>query len=416
MFVFFDAVGLGRGAAGGVAIALASSLMLFLTGRVAGMSGIIGPLASGRVPDLFSSAYVAGLLTAGALLLAVTPRTAVFGVADGPALHWIACVVGGLAVGYGSRLGSGCTSGHGIIGLARLSPRSLAAVAAFFCTGIVTAGVSRSSGLRGTLYGADATLPSPIGTFSWGLTPGLYIVPLLVTAVVGAALLAFAAAARRRGPAAATAAAATPSSPAASPTPVDAPSPSPVASAALLATAGADGEAPPSLGAMAVAAGGVWVSGVTFGLALGLSGMLDPSKVLRFLDFLGDGGWDPQLILVMGCGVMTNAVLVRVMAVGALSKTVPPLAAALGGARKPLGSLINYGPACAANRKIDAALIGGSVLFGFGWGASREVTLLRICHADPSPFRQPPPPRPPPRRPHPSPHRSDGRVSRPGHG
>jgi uncharacterized membrane protein YedE/YeeE len=73
-------------------------------------------------------------------------------------------------------------------------------------------------------------------------------------------------------------------------------------------------------------------------------------------------------MLVMGLGVATNVVLVRAMAVGALASTVPPLAAALGGSRKPLGAAINYGPACAANRKIDAALLGGSVLFGFGWG------------------------------------------------
>ena len=70
----------------------------------------------------------------------------------------------------------------------------------------------------------------------------------------------------------------------------------------------------------------------------------------------------------MGCGVAVNAVLVRSMAVGAFATTVPPFAAALGYELKPLGNVINYGPACAANRKIDAALVGGSVLFGFGWG------------------------------------------------
>jgi uncharacterized membrane protein YedE/YeeE len=70
----------------------------------------------------------------------------------------------------------------------------------------------------------------------------------------------------------------------------------------------------------------------------------------------------------MGCGVATNLVLVRVLAVGALAQTVPPFAVALGGSEKPLGKVIAYGPACAANRVIDKPLIIGSVLFGFGWG------------------------------------------------
>jgi uncharacterized membrane protein YedE/YeeE len=297
MFVFFDGVGLARGAAGGVAIAFASSLSLFLTGRVAGMSGIIGPLASGRAPPLFETAYVAGLLSAGALLLAVSPREAVFGAPDGPALHWGAAAVGGVAVGLGARLGSGCTSGHGIIGLARLSPRSLAAVAAFFATGIVTAGVSRSAALRVALYGAAAALPAPTGAYGWTLSPGLYIVPLLVAAAAGAALLAAAraraaaAAARPRdAPAAPAAEAAAEAPPPASPVASEgAPPAAPAASAALLAAPGAAGGAP-SRAALAAAAGGVWATGVAFGLALGLSGMLDPAKVLRFLDFLGDGG------------------------------------------------------------------------------------------------------------------------------
>jgi uncharacterized membrane protein YedE/YeeE len=370
MFVFVDGPGLARGAAGGVAIALSSSVVTLLTGRVAGISGIVGPLVSGRAPDLFSLAYTAGLLCAGAVLLAVSPRTAIFGAADGPALHWGACVVGGLAIGFGTRLGSGCTSGHGIIGLARLSPRSLAAVAAFFSVAIITAGVSRSSALRPTLYGAEAALPSPTGSFSWALTPDLYIVPLVVAVAAGILLFGVVATVRRRGRAVPTATSTgtpLPESSYAAPPPQSPMTPN----AALLSEDNAEGAAAAAaapLSAKVVAAAGVWVSGFAFGLALGMSGMLNPSKVLRFLDFLGDGGWDPQLILVMGCGVAANAVLVRAMAVGAFATTVPPLAAALGGAQKPLGGIINYGPACAANRKIDAALIGGSVLFGFGWG------------------------------------------------
>jgi hypothetical protein len=127
MFVHYDPVGLARGAAGGVAIALVSSLAIALTGRVAGMSGIVGALTSLRVPPLFETAYTAGLLSAGAVLLAVSPPTDVFGVVEGPSLHWAACVLGGLAVGFGARLGSAApaataSSGSPVSPRARSSP------------------------------------------------------------------------------------------------------------------------------------------------------------------------------------------------------------------------------------------------------------------------------------------------------
>ena len=382
MFVFVDGVGLVRGAVGGVAIAFSSSLLMLLTGRVSGISGIVGALTSGRRPPIFETAYVAGLLCAGALLISVSPSKAVFGPRDGPALHWGACVVGGIAVGLGTRMGSGCTSGHGIVGLARLSPRSLAAVGVFFACALLTAGVSRSNFLRGTLYGAGSDLPSPRGDWAWTLSQGMYIIPLIVTIVVMVII------------ALATAAAAAGKNEAKGPPQAQAQAPlgdesrflvaeadvAIVAAAAAAAATPLVAAAPPTAAAApkALAVVAVWASGVSFGLALGLSGMCDPNKVLRFLDFAGDGGWDPQLMLVMGCGVGTNLILIRGMAVGRFSKFVPPFAAAFEGgggglkpvasASKPLCAIINYGPACAANRVITIPFLIGALLFGFGWG------------------------------------------------
>ena len=371
MFVFFDGVGLIRGAVGGVAIAVSSSLLLFLTGRHAGMSGIIGALTSLSLLPLFETAYVLGLLCAGAFLLLVTPSSAVIGENNSPALHWLACILGGLAIGFGTRLGSGCTSGHGIVGLARLSPRSLVAVMVFFGTGIVTAGISRASFLRGTLYGAEAQLPPPLGTFSWSLSSNMYIVPLIV-AIAASILLHFAVAAYRStigAPSQPTSQ--IPSTPndhiPSTPNDVkESPAPSPTATDTLAASISVQQPQQQSLVTSLPSLFAAWVCGLCFGLSLGLSGMLDPSKVLRFLDILGDGGWDPQLILVMGLGVATNLVLMRFMTVGALSRMIPPLASDK--YAKPLGTLINYGPSCKANRVIDFSLIVGSMLFGWGWG------------------------------------------------
>ncbi|WP_022724275.1 YeeE/YedE family protein [Rhodopseudomonas sp. B29] len=119
---------------GGMLLGLSAVLLLLINGRVAGISGIVGRLLGGQHAAA-NGAFVLGLL-AGPLLYA-----AVFG--SLPKLtvdtSWLPVVVSGLLVGIGTRMGSGCTSGHGIVGLARLSARSLVATAAFLCAGIVTA-------------------------------------------------------------------------------------------------------------------------------------------------------------------------------------------------------------------------------------------------------------------------------------
>ena len=115
------------GLVGGLLIALAVALMLLLNGRVAGVSGILGGLLALRTGDaLWRAAFVAGLVL-GALAYVSAADVPVAVVAPLPAV-----LAGGLLVGFGTRLGSGCTSGHGLCGMARLSRRSVAATATFF--------------------------------------------------------------------------------------------------------------------------------------------------------------------------------------------------------------------------------------------------------------------------------------------
>ncbi len=125
--------------AGGVLLGLASALFILFNGRVLGISGILGGLLRPRAGDAgWRIAFIAGLLAAPAVwsLFAapVVPR-----IDATPAF----LVVAGLLVGWGTRYGSGCTSGHGVCGLSRMSPRSLVATLAFMGTGFATVFVMR---------------------------------------------------------------------------------------------------------------------------------------------------------------------------------------------------------------------------------------------------------------------------------
>ncbi len=124
---------------GGVVIGLAAAMFVLLNGRIAGISGVLGGLLRPVKGDVsWRVAFVLGLVAAPAayaLFTAVpTPRIDA---------SWGALVLAGLLVGVGTRYGSGCTSGHGVCGLSRLSPRSLAATVAFMSAGFVTVFVVR---------------------------------------------------------------------------------------------------------------------------------------------------------------------------------------------------------------------------------------------------------------------------------
>ena len=123
------------GLIGGLLIGLAVALMLLLNGRIAGVSGIVGGLVNPKAGDTgWRAAFVVGLpLGALAYILLAGGPTPVDVLASPPAI-----LIGGLLVGFGTRMGSGCTSGHGLCGLALLSWRSVVATAVFFGVAMVT--------------------------------------------------------------------------------------------------------------------------------------------------------------------------------------------------------------------------------------------------------------------------------------
>jgi uncharacterized membrane protein YedE/YeeE len=123
--------------AGGVLIGLAAAMLVLLNGRIAGISGIVGGLVAARRGDTaWRVAFVLGLFAAPlVMLLYATPPRIDAGAGT--------LVVAGLLVGLGTSYGSGCTSGHGVCGISRLSPRSLVATAAFMAAGVATVYLAR---------------------------------------------------------------------------------------------------------------------------------------------------------------------------------------------------------------------------------------------------------------------------------
>lgn len=126
--------------AGGLLIGLAASGFVLLLGRIAGVSGLLASATrlSTGTPWALSAAFIIGI-PLGAWLAAMLGGIPQISVTDSLPL----LVAGGLLVGFGTRLGSGCTSGHGVCGIARLSPRSLAATAVFMTAGALTVFVVR---------------------------------------------------------------------------------------------------------------------------------------------------------------------------------------------------------------------------------------------------------------------------------
>ena len=125
--------------AGGVLIGVAAAMLVLLNGRIAGISGILGGLLRPATGDIaWRVAFLLGLVAAAlAYTLFAAPPELQINASYG------ALVMAGLLVGVGTRYGSGCTSGHGVCGLSRLSPRSLVATAAFMSAGFATVFVLR---------------------------------------------------------------------------------------------------------------------------------------------------------------------------------------------------------------------------------------------------------------------------------
>jgi hypothetical protein len=125
---------------GGALIGLSAVLLMLFNGRIAGIAGIAGGVLRPAAGDMaWRIAFMAGLVLGVLIYRGLVPSPVV--------LHfdvsWLHLVLGGVLVGFGSRLGNGCTSGHGVCGLARLSPRSIAATLVFVAVAVATVFVTR---------------------------------------------------------------------------------------------------------------------------------------------------------------------------------------------------------------------------------------------------------------------------------
>ena len=122
---------------GGILIGLSATILLAMNGRVAGISGILEKVLPPQSEDArWRMAFLISMVVTGIALSPALPEA--YTTIDRPILL---VVLAGLLVGYGTRLGNGCTSGHGVCGMARFSKRSFAAVGMFLMTGIITATV-----------------------------------------------------------------------------------------------------------------------------------------------------------------------------------------------------------------------------------------------------------------------------------
>lgn len=125
--------------AGGLLIGVAAAILILVNGRIAGISGIIGGLFRRNQGDVgWRLAFIAGMIFAPAIagIFYVLPEARIDA-------SWSLLIIAGLLVGVGTRYASGCTSGHGVCGISRLSPRSMAATTVFMAIGFITVFLAR---------------------------------------------------------------------------------------------------------------------------------------------------------------------------------------------------------------------------------------------------------------------------------
>ncbi len=122
---------------GGALIGLSVSLLLLFNGRIAGISGILGR-ALDHAREMWRWSFLAGLLLGGLAMSAWGRSQGVDFFGDGSEVGTVMTVIAGLLVGFGTQLGSGCTSGHGVCGISRFSVRSIVATLTFIAAGVLT--------------------------------------------------------------------------------------------------------------------------------------------------------------------------------------------------------------------------------------------------------------------------------------
>jgi len=231
---------------GGMMIGLSAAMAYIIHGKITGISGIIGPSLKETIQcqspsenQIWRLLFLLGLVLAGLLNLAVNSNMAFPAVLKFSPLRY---VIAGFCTGFGTRMGKGCTSGHGICGLPRLSLRSWIAVPTFMGTAIATVILNRH------VFQVVQASPWAVAAFHWPSNG-----PFLGAAMGASIVLSVCAV-----------------------------------------------YAPPKAQVYVTPL----VCGIIFGLGLGCSGMTSQSKVMDFLDFAGN--WDPSLAFVMGGGICVS--------------------------------------------------------------------------------------------------------------
>lgn len=305
---------------GGALLGVAVSANLILFGRVTGFSGITSEMIRPS-SNTFNSTpektwrvlFITGMVAAGFCAMNVDPN---FPTPLGLSMQTFA--LAGLTVGVGTRLGNGCTSGHGICGLARFSMRSLVGTCCFMLTGVITAIAGRSWSLDGYVGNDDVDNSEwRVAPIAW---PTKLAFPLGSCAIVVAMLTVTTLGAMR---------------------------------------ARDNGQS----GALQYWFAAVYVAiGAGSALGLAVSGMLNQTKVLGFLDVAGGrpGGWDPSLAFVMGGGLAVS------LATHAWARQ--PGAAPLLRNQVPFYFCSMNKPGTPSATWKDPKLIVGSLIFGVGWG------------------------------------------------
>lgn len=294
-------IALDKGLLGGFIVGSASAALMLLNGKITGLSGIAKSLVRPEGEE-WQYTYNFGLIAAGALARQFFPELLAF---QAPIPRSVSVIVtAGLLVGYGTRISGGCTSGHGLCGLSRFSPRSAVAVLTFMASGAVTAYVCRLPEVAPLLASSS---PLVIDNLLVGILPTLSILGLSYV---------YNGDVRAKGQ-------------------------SVVGKSSLLAHL-------TSLGCA-----------LAFGAGLLVSQMVDSNRVMGFLDFLNPvTGWDPTLAGVMGGGVLVTTLTFPFAKKNNLRTAV---------CDRPLKDVLVVG-AVGPNTVIDGKLIVGATLFGAGWG------------------------------------------------
>jgi uncharacterized protein len=359
---------IAAGAGGGALVGLSSAALFLLGGQVTGISGFVNTWAvkEGRHhPVSWRGLYISALAGTGLLVALLGFGPQAFGEVN--TKPWVIAGAGAL-VGFSTRLGNGCTSGHGLCGISRLSLRSTVATMSFMATGMAAGSfISNIPAVKGALFSKTPLLLGDFLPSALARNLGSSSVPAAALLACGAVLAlpvarglmnlwgrlsdSFSKAASKKSEEEGEAkkeSSTVHSHHHHHSTAMHLPTPG----AALLATVG----------------------GAVFGAGLAVSGMTNPNVVQSFLDPFGSSGWNPTLMFVMGCGLAINFLAFRW---ASKSHVTPPFplehhhqhqeAAAAQQQCKPFKDCLAFGNV-PANKKIDKNLLVGSALFGVGWG------------------------------------------------